>query len=118
MEETAHLAPHGVPSNPMARSLSKSNLGPRPTTNNNDRGYGTNNPSSTTTGGFLGVPVGGEGNSFYGQEYDANQLYCQLQLKKIYLMLDVVVSTKVFLLFWNSVCRKSPLNRDRFTNYP
>lgn len=62
VEETAHLAPHGVPSNPMARSLSKQNLGnPRTGTNNNEGNYGSNNQTTTTPGGFLGVPGGGGG---------------------------------------------------------
>ncbi|GBO03360.1 hypothetical protein AVEN_147254-1 [Araneus ventricosus] len=64
VEETAHLAPHGVPSNPLARSLSKQNLsrGPRPGTNNNEGGYGTAGPN-VTSGGYLGLPEGGGGES-------------------------------------------------------
>ncbi|GIY39928.1 major facilitator superfamily domain-containing protein 6 [Caerostris darwini] len=71
VEETAHLAPHGVPSNPMARSLSKQNLrGPRPGINNNEGGYGT--AGSNTAGGFLGVPDGAGGYAGDGQNYTSD----------------------------------------------
>ncbi|XP_015904990.1 major facilitator superfamily domain-containing protein 6 [Parasteatoda tepidariorum] len=77
VEETAHLAPHGVPSNPMARSLSKQNIGgPRAGTNNNEGGYGTASPNrNATTGGYLGVPGGGDnggGYSVEGQNYTSD----------------------------------------------
>ncbi|KAL1422177.1 hypothetical protein MTO96_022389 [Rhipicephalus appendiculatus] len=63
VEETSHLAPHGVPANPMARSLSKQNLG-----DGQQQGGGQQQPqqpdASVTQGpgGFLGVPGGGGGN--------------------------------------------------------
>ncbi|XP_054707105.1 major facilitator superfamily domain-containing protein 6-like [Uloborus diversus] len=74
VEETAHLAPHGVPSNPMARSLSKQNLGPK-TANSNGEGGGYGTTTSTTPGGFLGIPGGGGGGGGYageGQNYTAD----------------------------------------------
>jgi hypothetical protein len=50
-EETAHLAPHGVPSNPIPRALSSSRLhelaGP------DQSGYGA---TYQTTGGNLDIP--------------------------------------------------------------
>ncbi|CAL1284494.1 unnamed protein product [Larinioides sclopetarius] len=79
VEETAHLAPHGVPSNPMARSLSKQNLsrGPRPGTNNNEGGYGTAGPN-VTSGGYLGLPEGGggyagDGGQNYTSDFNMNK---------------------------------------------
>lgn len=46
----AHLAPHGVPSSPMARSLSKQNLGQTNPSPNQA-------PSAPNTqGGYLAVP--------------------------------------------------------------
>ncbi|XP_035205801.1 major facilitator superfamily domain-containing protein 6-like [Stegodyphus dumicola] len=73
VEETAHLAPHGVPSNPMARSLSKQNLGgTRPGINNNEGGYGTTNPTSNSTGGYLGIPGEGGGYAGEGQNYTSD----------------------------------------------
>lgn len=58
VEETSHLAPHGVPANPMARSLSKQNIG--------DQQQGSNaqpqNPD-VTQGGFLGLPGGAGGQA-------------------------------------------------------
>ncbi|XP_076310035.1 major facilitator superfamily domain-containing protein 6-like [Tachypleus tridentatus] len=72
VEETSHLAPHGVPSSPMARSLSKQNIGeldsmgqPKGGVGNGAGGYGTSNTSSYNTGGFLGVPDAG-GNYYSG----------------------------------------------------
>ncbi|GFY42384.1 MFS_1_like domain-containing protein [Trichonephila inaurata madagascariensis] len=79
VEETAHLAPHGVPSNPMARSLSKQNLrGPRPGMNNNEGGYGTSGPNVNSTGGYLGVPDGGggyagDGSQNYTSDFNMNK---------------------------------------------
>lgn len=76
VEETAHLAPHGVPSNPMARSLSKQNLGESrggAANNNNDGGYGTNNYTPNTTGGYLGVPGAGNGSN-YSADYNMNTM--------------------------------------------
>ncbi|GFT76367.1 major facilitator superfamily domain-containing protein 6 [Nephila pilipes] len=78
VEETAHLAPHGVPSNPMARSLSKQNLrGPRPGINNNEGGYGTT-PNVNSSGGYLGVPDGGggytgDGSQNYTSDFNMNK---------------------------------------------
>ncbi|KAL3205465.1 hypothetical protein MRX96_040833 [Rhipicephalus microplus] len=63
VEETSHLAPHGVPANPMARSLSKQNLG-----DGQQQGGGQQQPLQPDAsvpqgpGGFLGVPGGGGGN--------------------------------------------------------
>lgn len=57
IEETSHLAPHGVPANPMARSLSKQNLEDQNSTGNSARSeYGATDRGSIATGGFLGVP--------------------------------------------------------------
>jgi hypothetical protein len=49
-EETSHLAPHGVPSNPIPRALSSSRLNEVGT--NQSDSYGT----YSTVGGNLGVP--------------------------------------------------------------
>ncbi|OQR68818.1 major facilitator superfamily domain-containing protein 6-like, partial [Tropilaelaps mercedesae] len=48
----AHLAPHGVPSSPMARSLSKQNLGQA----NQGLSQGFNQAPTNTQGGYLAVP--------------------------------------------------------------
>ncbi|XP_062130863.1 major facilitator superfamily domain-containing protein 6 [Drosophila sulfurigaster albostrigata] len=53
-EETSHLAPHGVPSNPIPRALSNSRLNEM---NPNGGPYGT----YQTTGGNLDIPGGGGG---------------------------------------------------------
>ncbi|XP_054927050.1 major facilitator superfamily domain-containing protein 6 [Dermacentor andersoni] len=64
VEETSHLAPHGVPANPMARSLSKQNLG-----DGQQPGGGQQQPQQPNAGvtqgpgGFLGVPGGGNQGS-------------------------------------------------------
>ncbi|XP_077483126.1 major facilitator superfamily domain-containing protein 6 jef [Amblyomma americanum] len=61
VEETSHLAPHGVPANPMARSLSKQNLG-----DGQQQGAAGQQPDAGVTqgpGGFLGVPGGGAGGT-------------------------------------------------------
>lgn len=55
-EETAHLAPHGVPSNPIPRALSSTRLNDLQNQNGSDS-YGT----YQTTGGALDVPGGGGG---------------------------------------------------------
>lgn len=44
MEESVHLAPHGVPSNPIPRVLSSSKLQDMP---NDGQNYGTTNNTST-----------------------------------------------------------------------
>lgn len=49
-EETAHLAPHGVPSNPIPRALSSTRLHELAT---NEPGYGA---TYNTTGGNLDIP--------------------------------------------------------------
>ncbi|XP_050543100.1 major facilitator superfamily domain-containing protein 6 isoform X2 [Daktulosphaira vitifoliae] len=51
-EETAHLAPHGVPSNPIPRGLSSSKLQDLASENH---GYGA---THTSTGGNLNIPQG------------------------------------------------------------
>ncbi|CAO1421849.1 unnamed protein product [Diamesa hyperborea] len=51
-EETSHLAPHGVPSNPMPRALSSSRLNEIGQNNQQNDSYGT----YQTVGGNLGVP--------------------------------------------------------------
>ncbi|XP_014248796.1 major facilitator superfamily domain-containing protein 6 isoform X2 [Cimex lectularius] len=50
-EETAHLAPHGVPSNPMPRALSSTRL--HELAGNENQGYGA---TYNTTGGNLDIP--------------------------------------------------------------
>lgn len=50
-EETAHLAPHGVPSNPLPRGLSSNKLQDLATENH---GYG----ATHTSGGNLNIPQG------------------------------------------------------------
>lgn len=50
-EETSHLAPHGVPSNPIPRALSSSRLNDLQNQNGADS-YGT----YQTTGGNLDIP--------------------------------------------------------------
>lgn len=63
-EETAHLAPHGVPSNPIPRALSSQRLndmGSGGVGVNSDAGYGA---TYQTTGGALDVPGGGARNPF------------------------------------------------------
>lgn len=57
-EETSHLAPHGVPSNPIPRALSSSRLNDLQNQNGADS-YGT----YQTSGGALDVP-GGPRNPF------------------------------------------------------
>ncbi|XP_055372346.1 major facilitator superfamily domain-containing protein 6 [Condylostylus longicornis] len=52
-EETSHLAPHGVPSNPIPRALSSSRLNDMPP---NGQQYGT---YQTSAGGNLDIPGGG-----------------------------------------------------------
>lgn len=56
-EETAHLAPHGVPSNPIPRALSSSRLHDMAGQEN----YGATYQS---TGGNLDVPGGAPNNPF------------------------------------------------------
>ncbi|XP_023225634.1 major facilitator superfamily domain-containing protein 6-like [Centruroides sculpturatus] len=73
IEETSHLAPHGVPANPMARSLSKQNLEDQNSIGNTGRGeYGATNQGSVTPGGFLGIPGGGENVQGSGTYSDFN----------------------------------------------
>ncbi|EAA08483.4 major facilitator superfamily domain-containing protein 6 [Anopheles merus] len=70
-EETAHLAPHGVPSNPIPRALSSTRLN-EIGQQNVDNGYGT----YQTTGGALDVPGGAPKNPFgapQGNVYGGNQ---------------------------------------------
>lgn len=50
-EETAHLAPHGVPSNPLPRGLSSNKLQDLATENH---GYG----ATHTSGSNLNIPQG------------------------------------------------------------
>lgn len=57
-EETSHLAPHGVPSNPIPRALSSSRLNDLQNQNGADS-YGT----YQTSGGNLDIP-GGTRNPF------------------------------------------------------
>ncbi|KAJ1526219.1 hypothetical protein ONE63_009377 [Megalurothrips usitatus] len=59
-EETAHLAPHGVPSNPIPRALSSSRLHEL-ASQNADQGYGAT--YQTSAGGNLDIPGGGGGGS-------------------------------------------------------
>lgn len=54
-EETSHLAPHGVPSNPIPRALSSNRLNDL---QSQAESYGT----YQTTGGALDIPGGGGGN--------------------------------------------------------
>lgn len=54
IEETSHLAPHGVPSNPMARSLSKQNL----TDSSAPGGGGGGNAQGAQQGGMTGQSQG------------------------------------------------------------
>ncbi|KAG8179905.1 hypothetical protein JTE90_006268 [Oedothorax gibbosus] len=77
VEETAHLAPHGVPSNPMARSISKQNMGGPPQrmgggNNNEGGGYGYGTANANSTGGYLGVPEGGGGYAGDVQNYTSD----------------------------------------------
>ncbi|XP_046395998.1 major facilitator superfamily domain-containing protein 6 isoform X2 [Ischnura elegans] len=66
-EETSHLAPHGVPSNPIPRALSSTRLhemaggGPGGSAGTDAGGYGAT--YSTSGGGNLDVPGGGGGGS-------------------------------------------------------
>lgn len=55
-EETSHLAPHGVPSNPIPRALSSTRLNDL---QNQSAEYGTYH----TTGGALDVPGGSGGGA-------------------------------------------------------
>lgn len=66
-EETSHLAPHGVPANPIPRALSSSRLN-EVGVNQNDS-YGT----YSTVGGNLGVP--GQHNPFANSTQDQNSAY-------------------------------------------
>ncbi|EDS36875.1 conserved hypothetical protein [Culex quinquefasciatus] len=70
-EEMAHLAPHGVPSNPIPRALSSTRLN-EIGNQNADNGYGT----YQTTGGALDVPGGAPRNPFAAPQnnsYGGNQ---------------------------------------------
>ncbi|XP_055638815.1 major facilitator superfamily domain-containing protein 6 isoform X2 [Toxorhynchites rutilus septentrionalis] len=70
-EETSHLAPHGVPSNPIPRALSSTRLN-EIGNQNADNGYGT----YQTTGGALDVPGGAARNPFAAPQnnsYGGNQ---------------------------------------------
>lgn len=58
-EETSHLAPHGVPSNPIPRALSSSRLNDLQNQNGSET-YGT---YQTSAGGNLDIP-GGPRNPF------------------------------------------------------
>lgn len=51
-EETAHLAPHGVPSNPIPRALSSTRL--HELAGSDNQGYGAT--TYNTTGGNLDIP--------------------------------------------------------------
>ncbi|XP_042149483.1 major facilitator superfamily domain-containing protein 6-like [Ixodes scapularis] len=66
VEESSHLAPHGVPSNPMQHSLSKQNLsegaGPGGGGQQGDQQGGT--PGGHTQGGFLNIPGTGSQGVF------------------------------------------------------
>lgn len=67
----AHLAPHGVPSNPIPRALSSTRLN-EIGNQNADNGYGT----YQTTGGALDVPGGAPRNPFAAPQnnsYGGNQ---------------------------------------------
>lgn len=64
-EETSHLAPHGVPSNPIPRALSSSRLNEVGVGVNPNETYGT----YTTTGGNLGVP----GSNPFGAQQQQQQ---------------------------------------------
>ncbi|XP_064471593.1 major facilitator superfamily domain-containing protein 6-like [Ornithodoros turicata] len=63
VEETAHLAPHGVPANPMARSLSKQNLTTE-TPPSQTQSQGTQGST-----GYLNIPGGGQTQQGYGSTY-------------------------------------------------
>lgn len=60
-EETAHLAPHGVPSNPIPRALSSSRLHEMAQQQAAEPGYGAT--YQTSAGGNLDIPGGGGGTT-------------------------------------------------------
>lgn len=78
-EETSHLAPHGVPSNPIPRALSSSKLHELA-----QDSYGTT--YQTTGDGSLGVP-GAVANPF--AQPDNGQRYSGYQVRSKYFLLDV-----------------------------
>ncbi|CAN7984094.1 unnamed protein product, partial [Ixodes hexagonus] len=65
VEESSHLAPHGVPSNPMQHSLSKQNLSEGGTPGGGGGGHQVTQQGAGHTqspGGFLNIPgAGGQG---------------------------------------------------------
>lgn len=61
-EETAHLAPHGVPSNPLPRGLSSNKLQDLATENH---GYG----ATHTSGSNLNIPQGIQKIAFKNRVY-------------------------------------------------
>ncbi|GAB0090130.1 major facilitator superfamily domain-containing protein 6-A [Sergentomyia squamirostris] len=63
-EETSHLAPHGVPSNPIPRALSSTRLNDIGSVNSDN--YGS--AAYQSTGGNLDIPGGSQRNPFYQQQ--------------------------------------------------
>jgi len=82
-EETAHLAPHGVPSNPLPRGLSSNKLQDLATENH---GYG----ATHTSGGNLNIPQGATNpfrqNNGYQQPINHGTLYTDECIQKQYTM--------------------------------
>lgn len=87
-EETAHLAPHGVPSNPIPRALSSSRLHDLAS----DQSYGA---TYNTSGGNLDIPGAG-GNMGGGREHlkqILNALSYKLLLKSVVLSFICMFNT-------------------------
>lgn len=76
-EETSHLAPHGVPSNPMPRALSSTKLHELA-----QDSYGTTNYQ--TADGSLGIPGGAASNPFVQSNNDNGQRYTGYQVRSKY----------------------------------
>ncbi|KAK9694958.1 MFS_1 like family [Popillia japonica] len=74
-EETSHLAPHGVPSNPIPRALSSTKLHELA---QND-GYGAT--YQTGAGGTLDIPGGGAANPFMQSNGSNQQRYSGFQVR-------------------------------------
>lgn len=77
-EETSHLAPHGVPSNPIPRALSSTKLHELA---QND-GYGAT--YQTGAGGTLDIPGGGGANPFMQSNGNNQQRYTGFQVRSKY----------------------------------
>ncbi|VVC44879.1 Hypothetical protein CINCED_3A024019 [Cinara cedri] len=107
-EETAHLAPHGVPSNPLPRGLSSNKLQDLATENH---GYG----ATHTSGGNLNIPQGATNpfrqNNGYQQPINHGKVYTDDCIQKQYTMCNDLQKHSITseLMSPEPMKRKSPL---------